>query len=70
MAHFEGLLGVIGIDFYRIRPVCPSSQRNPDWSVNQAVPIADVWGFTADPQTYDENRALDDFGGFSSLTSF
>lgn len=40
-----------------------------DWSVNQAVPTADVCGFTANPQTYDENRALDDFGGFSTLTA-
>lgn len=37
------------------------------WDVNQAVPTADICGFTADPQTYDENQAQDDFGGFANL---
>lgn len=40
------------------------------WDVNQAIPTGDLCGFAVDPQTYDENRALDDFGGFSSLIPF
>src|ERR1017187_6241238 len=30
------------------------------WDVNQAVPTADLCGFAANPQEYDENQALDD----------
>ena len=45
------------------------SKNYSNWDVNQAIPTADICGFTANPQTYDENRALDDFGGFASLVS-
>jgi Domain of unknown function (DUF1906) len=37
------------------------------WDVNQAIATSDLCGFTADPQTYDENQAIGDFGGFSSV---
>jgi hypothetical protein len=44
------------------------SKAYSGWDVNQAVPTADICGFTANPQTYDENQALDDFGGIASLS--
>jgi len=43
------------------------SKTYADWDVNQAVPTSDLCGFTADPQEYDENQALGDFGGITSL---
>jgi hypothetical protein len=44
------------------------SQTYAAWDVNQALPTTDICGFTANPETYEENQALDDFGGFSSLS--
>ena len=39
------------------------------WDVDQAVPTADICAFTANPPTYEENQALDDFGGFAALNA-
>jgi hypothetical protein len=41
--------------------------RRLDEFPNQAVPTSDLCGFTGHPQMYDENQAVDDFGGIASL---
>jgi Domain of unknown function (DUF1906) len=67
-AYIKGQAGIAKYSWLSESTGWSGSTTYAMWDVNQAIPTADLCGLTANPQAYDENQALDDFGGFANLT--